>query len=70
MGRAIRHNYKLNFTTYANSFSNWLEAILALLLQYDVNEKVGKAYVVVWRDWDNWLEPKCILKFFRTKVML
>ena len=70
MDRAIRHNYKLNFTTYANSFSYWLEAILALLLQYDVNEKVGEAYVVVWCDWDNRLEPKGILKSVRAKAIL
>lgn len=42
---------------------------MALLL-YDVNEKIGEAYVVVWRDWDNRLEPKGILKFVRAKAML
>ena len=55
MDCAIRHNYKLNFAAYAYSFGYWKEAILALLLQYDVNEKVREANVVVWRDWDNGL---------------
>ena len=69
MGCAIRHNYKLNFAAYAHSFRYWQKAILALLLQYDVNEKFGEPNVLVWRDWNNGLAPKGILKSVGTKAM-